>query len=71
MDSYPCAQGETFDGIALREYGSEIYAGQLIAANAQYAHLLRFMGGEVLVLPDMEVSPQTLPPWRRAQQRGY
>lgn len=65
MDTYICAQEETFDGISLKMYGDEKWTGLLMAANGQYAHLPRFAGGEELTLPEVTEPLRTLPPWRR------
>ena len=39
-------QGETFDSISLLLWGDEKYTGQLLAANPETCHLMRFFGGE-------------------------
>ena len=65
MDTYVCAQGETFDGVSLKVYGDEKWTDLLLAANGKYAHLARFEGGEVLCVPEDTEPPSTLPPWRR------
>ena len=48
---YLCSNGETFDGVALAVYGSEIYAADLLCANPEHGILARFKGGERLLLP--------------------
>lgn len=50
-----CAGGETFDSVALEEYGSEKYASDLLCANPEYCRRTVFTGGEILYLPVVEV----------------
>lgn len=49
--THHCVAGETFDGVALTEYGDEKYACELLCANPAYCLLTRFTGGEELALP--------------------
>ena len=53
--SYHCSCGETFDSVALRVYGDEKYAAELLCANVAYCEKLVFTGGEELALPVVEV----------------
>jgi hypothetical protein len=64
-------QGETFDSISLHLWGDEKYTGQLLAANPETCHLMRFFGGEVLNIPQFE-EPEgsTLPPWKQQKTGG-
>ena len=64
-------QGETFDSISLHLWGDEKYTGQLLAANPEACHLMRFLGGEVLNIPRLE-EPEgsSLPPWKQQKTGG-
>jgi hypothetical protein len=55
MRTWICASGESFDLIALKVYGSEEYAEQLLEANPDHVGTLIFSGGEVLILPEIEI----------------
>ena len=52
---YRCSAGETFDSVALRVYGDEKYACELLCANPALCTLPVFLGGEVLELPVVEI----------------
>lgn len=69
MRKYRTLQGDTWDGIAYRNYpmtGGERNMPRLIMANSQYADYIAFPAGLILNIPDEEItSPKTLPPWRR------
>lgn len=53
--TYRCSAGETFDSIALTEYGDEKYSCELLCANPALCTIPVFSGGEVLQLPVVEV----------------
>jgi len=54
-ETHVCSAGETFDSIALDEYGDEKYAADLLNANPMHCRAFIFTGGEVLQLPVVEV----------------
>lgn len=69
---YLCSAGESFDIVALLLYGDAQYTPALLSANPALCHLLRFAGGERLVVPQI-TTPQavdetgagvTTPPWK-------
>ena len=68
---YVCAAGETFDSVALKVYGDEKYAAELLCANPEMSGRLIFTGGEKLYLPVVETAAageETLPqtaPWKQ------
>jgi len=68
---YTCSAGETFDSVGRDVYGDEKYAADLLCANPEYAAIMMFAGGEVLLLPVVEALPEgsaALPetaPWRK------
>ena len=53
---YQCSGGETYDSISLEVYGDEKYACELLNANPDLCTTLVFDGGEILLLPVVEVS---------------
>lgn len=68
-NGYRCSAGETFDSVALAIYGDEKYAAELLCANPALSTKPVFSGGEMLLLPVVEVqttgdiSPATAP-WK-------
>lgn len=64
--SYTTTQGDTFDMLAYRAYGSEFKSHFIIQANPQYASTIVFNSGIVLKIPIISSeSASTLPPWKR------
>ena len=53
--SYRCSEGETFDSVALMIYGDEKYAAELLNANPHLCLIPVFSGGEMLMLPVIEI----------------
>lgn len=66
LDKYITVQGDMWDSIAKRLYGTETALNKLLEANQQYADIVVFPAGIVLAVPGY-VAPNasTLPPWRR------
>lgn len=56
---YRCSAGETFDLIALKLYGDEKYACDLLGANPALCGLTALTGGETLIIPVVEVPNDT------------
>lgn len=66
MRQYTTVQGDAWDGIAFKVYGSEYHMIALMDANTEHIDTAVFSAGIVLHLPDVEISvPTTLPPWKR------
>lgn len=68
-NGYRCSGGETFDSVALEVYGDERYAAELLCANPELCTTAVFSGGEILLLPVVEIpeAGETLPaeaPWK-------
>ena len=55
-----CSAGETFDSVALAEYGSEKYAADLMCMNPEYCRVTTFCGDEVLIIPVVDVPENEL-----------
>ncbi|WP_425057614.1 hypothetical protein SCACP_21310 [Sporomusa carbonis] len=67
MRNYTTAQGDTWDIISYRVYGTEKVIDILIEANHQYRNVTIFPANIKLVIPDVEtVALSTLPPWKRS-----
>lgn len=70
---YTASKGESFDSIALRLYGNEKYAADLLKMNPQYGHKMTMSGGEQLKLPAVQITTDaegremsdTTAPWKR------
>lgn len=64
---YKTVQGDSFDLIALLNYGHERHASFIIQANPDYGDVLIFEAGVTLNLPELPAPAKasTLPPWRR------
>lgn len=67
MDKYVTMQGDMWDGIAYKAYGSTAFTDRLIAANPQYIEYYLFPAGVVLSLPDVDIfdSAEDDPPWKQ------
>lgn len=66
LDKYITIQGDMWDSIAKRLYGTEAALNVLLGANQQYADIVMFPAGIILRIPEY-IAPNvsTLPPWRR------
>ncbi len=64
--TYTTQQGDAWDLIAYRVYGSESYTGWLMQHNFEYLDTMIFGAGVVLQTPELPDAEQTsdLPPWR-------
>lgn len=63
---YVTLAGDTFDSIALDFYDQEYLSSKIIEANPQFRNVIVFSGGEKLIVPIIEIEPEsTLPPWKR------
>jgi len=61
-------QGDMWDVISLRAYGSELHTALLMEANHQHRYTAVFSAGAVLVVPDLPAAVSArdnLPPWMR------
>lgn len=65
-DTYATTQGDMWDMIAYKFYGTESGMNVLLEANRQYADIVIFPAGIQLIIPEYtEPLPNTLPPWRQ------
>lgn len=65
-NTYTTQQGDAWDVIAFRVYGSEQYAGVLMRANFEHLDTFLFDAGTVLCVPDLpkDAESNTVPFWR-------
>lgn len=64
--TYKTVQGDMWDSIAKKQYGTEMAMNVLLEANQQYNSVVVFGANIVLNVPDYTVpTPDLLPPWRR------
>lgn len=63
-NTYKPKQGEKWDEVSYKVYGTDEYMHILLKANLPLSHLLSFTGSEVLVIPDIpEKEFVVVPPW--------
>jgi len=62
MKTYLTKQGDEWDQIAFQQLGSEHLVDQLIALNPNHQTTVVFGAGVRLVLPEVEINPQTFGP---------
>ena len=69
MNRYVTIQGDTWDSIAYRLFGSEKYMKELIEANWPQAEVMVFSSGTVLNVPELKENYDDLdaPFWRRLE----
>ena len=66
-NTYTTVQGDTWDFIAYKALGSELYMHKLIDANAAHRNTAIFDGGVILALPSISTPiSDKLPPWKRS-----
>ncbi len=66
MNTYTTKQGDMWDSVSKKIYGSEKYAIDIMQANPTHMPTLVFPAGIVLTVPDVEAASSSadLPPWR-------
>lgn len=62
MNSYTTIQGDTWDLIAYRLWGSEYLLPLLLEANQKYRHVHVFDGGINLLVPSIDTTNYTARP---------
>lgn len=68
MRNYTTVQGDTWDIISYKMYGSELFTDKLIQQNFKQRDVSIFGAGVSLDIPDvtpLELQSTNLPPWRR------
>lgn len=65
-NTYTTVSGDTWDIVAYKAYGNEMYMDTLIKANIEYKDTYIFSAGVVLTLPEIELTvSESLPPWKQ------
>jgi hypothetical protein len=66
-NSYITRSGDTWDAIAFRALGSELYMDLMLGANPTQRYVAQFDAGVELNVPSLPAParPASLPPWRR------
>lgn len=65
--TYTTVQGDTWDYIAYKALGNELYMDQMIDANPTFRKITIFNGGITLTVPAVSaVVSSSLPPWKRS-----
>lgn len=64
-DTYTTVQGDAWDIIAKKVYGSELYADFLMKNNLKYIDVFIFDEGTILNTPENNFSDNMLPEWRQ------
>ncbi len=65
-DTYTTKQGDMWDSIAKKCYGTEDGINALMEANDSYVNIVVFPAGVTLTLPEYTKPVTTvLPPWRK------
>ena len=70
MNTYQTVQGDMWDSIAKRAYGTETAMDQLMRANPDLLQVAVFGAGEIVLLPQIsaqEAASTAVPPWRKWQ----
>lgn len=68
MNTYQTVQGDMWDSIAKRAYGTETAMDQLMRANPDLLQVAVFGTGEIVLLPQIsaqEAASTAVPPWRK------
>lgn len=64
--TYTTIQGDTWDGISYKVYGTGAHMSRLIYANQQHANISVFGADVILTVPDVPIETAAgLPPWRQ------
>lgn len=66
MKIYYTSQGDTFDIIAKKHYGNEIYTRELLNTNLDYADIIIFPAEIPIKIPEIDTTSafQNISPWR-------
>ena len=65
-NTYTTVSGDTWDIVAYKAYGNEMYMDTLIKANIEYKDTYIFPAGVVLTLPEIELTvSESMPTWKQ------
>lgn len=68
--NYETIQGDTWDIISLKMYGSEWHTDELIKSNPEHVEIVIFPYGVKLTIPEIDTVEvfNDLPPWKRGRK---
>lgn len=68
--TYSTVQGDTWDIVSKKMYGTEFRTDVLMKANPDHADVIMFSSGEQLIVPEVDDVEQfeSLPPWKRVSK---
>ncbi len=66
---YVTKSGDTWDVIAKRLYGNEVFMADLMRANPEHMNVVIFPSSVRLVVPEIKTvkTADNLPPWKRGR----
>ncbi len=65
MSTYTTMQGDTWDVISKKLFGSTSYTGNLLMANLRYNKYFKFPAGIELTVPTVDTTQPSAPvPWK-------
>lgn len=69
MHLYSTVQGDTWDIISKKVYGTEFHTDVLMKSNPDFGHVLFFSANVQLIIPEIKQAQQfaDLPPWKRVR----
>lgn len=66
---YKTVQGDTWDLVSYKLFGSEVFIPELMALNYERRMITVFSSGSSLIVPEVDTSQKdtqlNLPPWKR------
>lgn len=66
LNTYTTISGDTWDTVAYKVLGNEMYMDILIKANLEHKDTFIFPAGVTLTLPEIELEvSESLPPWKQ------
>ena len=66
LNTYTTITGDTWDAVAYKVWGNEMYTDTLIKANLEHKDTFIFPAGVMLTLPEIELEvSESLPPWKQ------
>jgi phage tail protein X len=66
MATYQTQQGDTWDLISFRAYGTEFHTDELFKANLKYSDIAVFSAGYIIEIPEIiAAAPVSVAPWER------
>lgn len=70
-NTYTTVSGDTWDIVAYKAYGNEMYMDTLIKANIEYKDTYIFPAGVVLTLPEIELTVSESLLCLRAEEKAH